>query len=102
MSGSRGGQGSGIHVDLARSVVYTTPREPGLGWTGTRRRCADFVLTTCSSRGSSTDWVDTSKIAIPQADEQQRLLANMITQMARDRKPIPRLWYLPFGKRRRS
>ena len=27
------------------------------------------------------DWVDTTKIAIPQADEQQRLLVNLITQM---------------------
>ncbi len=25
------------------------------------------------------DWMDTSKIAIPQADEQQRLLVNLIT-----------------------
>ena len=36
-----------------------------------------------------------SKVAIPQADEQQRLLANLITQMNLDRTPLPRFWYLP-------
>ena len=34
---------------------------------------------------------------IPQADEQQRLLANLITQMTLDRTPLPRFWYLPRG-----
>ena len=41
------------------------------------------------------DWVDTNKIGIPQADEQQRLLANLIVTMNRDRTPLPRFWYLP-------
>ena len=40
-----------------------------------------------------------NKIAIPQADEQQRLLANLITIMERDRKPLPRFWYLPRGEK---
>ena len=35
------------------------------------------------------DWVDLNKVAIPQADEQQRLLANLIGHMNRDRKPLP-------------
>ena len=42
------------------------------------------------------DWVDTSKIAIPQADEQQRLLANLVsTTMESNKKPIARFWYFP-------
>ena len=45
--------------------------------------------------GSSTDWVNLDKVAIPQADEQQRLLANLIQVMNRDRKPLPRFWYFP-------
>ena len=45
------------------------------------------------------DWVDTNKIAIPQADEQQRLLVNLITTMERDKLPLPRFWYLPRGKK---
>ena len=36
------------------------------------------------------DWVDFNKIAIPQADEQQRLLANMIISMNADRGVLPR------------
>src|SRR6185312_15470252 len=43
------------------------------------------------------DWIDTSKIAIPQADEQQRLLVNLITTMERDKLPLPHFWYLPHG-----
>jgi hypothetical protein len=41
------------------------------------------------------DWIDFNKIAIPQADEQQRLLANIILQGNLHRKPLPRFWYLP-------
>jgi len=36
-------------------------------------------------------------VAIPQADEQQRLLANLILDMNRDKKPLPRFWYFPRG-----
>ena len=39
------------------------------------------------------------KVAIPQADEQQRLLANLITEMNADRMPLPRFWYLPRGEK---
>ena len=35
------------------------------------------------------DWVDLSKVSIPEADEQQRLLVDLIEHMNRDRKPIP-------------
>ena len=45
------------------------------------------------------DWVDLNKVAIPQADEQQRLLANLIIQMNLDRTPLPRFWYLPRGEK---
>jgi hypothetical protein len=49
--------------------------------------------------GAQTDWLDTNRIAIPQADEQQRLLMNLITLMERDRLPIPHFWYLPRGEK---
>ncbi len=45
--------------------------------------------------GTDPDWVDLNKVAIPQADEQQRLLANMIYSMNLDNKPLPRFWYFP-------
>ena len=47
-----------------------------------------------SRTGSNLD-----KVAIPQADEQQRLLANLIVRMNADRKPLPRFWYLPRGEK---
>src|SRR5204863_9934846 len=34
-----------------------------------------------------------------QADEQQRLLANMITEFSLEKKPLPRFWYLPYGNK---
>ena len=40
-----------------------------------------------------------SKVRIPQADEQQRLLANLVIQMNLDRAPLPRFWYLPRGEK---
>ena len=45
------------------------------------------------------DWVDLNKVAIPQADEQQRLLANLILHMNQAKKPLPRFWYFPHGKK---
>ena len=80
--------------DLARSVVYTRQGNPA--WAGQERdgtapiRSDDLFF-----GGAEPDWVDLTKVAIPQADEQQRLLANLIGFMNADRKPLPRFWYLP-------
>ena len=41
--------------------------------------------------------MDLNKVAIPQADEQQRLLANLILKAGLHRKPLPRFWYLSRG-----
>ena len=49
-------------------------------------------------KDSEPDWINLDKVAIPQADEQQRLLVNLIYFM-NDRKPLPRFWYLPHGKK---
>jgi hypothetical protein len=43
------------------------------------------------------EWVDPSKVHIPQADELQHLLANLVLHMNRDRTPLPRWWFLPSG-----
>ena len=48
--------------------------------------------------GTDPDWVNLDKVAIPQADEQQRLLANVLTETTRDALPLPRFWYLPRGE----
>jgi hypothetical protein len=96
--GASGGEAAAFTYDLARSVVLTRQGNPG--WAGQERdgspgiRPGDMFF-----GGGQTDWVNTAKIAIPQADEQQRLLANLITTMERDQAPLPRFWYLPRGEK---
>jgi concanavalin A-like lectin/glucanase superfamily protein/Big-like domain-containing protein len=92
--GSSGGQAAAFTYDLARSVVYTRQGNPA--WAGQER---DGVLGVRPDDMFFSTWLDTSKIAIPQADEQQRLLANLVTVMERDRLPVPRFWYLPRGEK---
>jgi N,N-dimethylformamidase beta subunit-like, C-terminal/Domain of unknown function (DUF4082)/Bacterial Ig-like domain/Calx-beta domain/Bacterial Ig domain/Purple acid Phosphatase, N-terminal domain len=94
--GTAGGEAAAFTYDLARSVVYTRQGNPA--WSGQERdgqspiRSDDLFF-----GGAQPDWVDLTKVAIPQADEQQRLLANLILFMNTDRKPLPRFWYLPRG-----
>ena len=47
--------------------------------------------------GTQPDWVDLSRVQVPAADEQQRMLANLVIGMENDRMPLPRFWYLPRG-----
>jgi Domain of unknown function (DUF4082)/Bacterial Ig-like domain len=92
--GANGGQAAAFTYDLARSVVYTRQGNPA--WAGQSRDGLFPIRSHELFRGVSVaDWVDLSKVAIPQADEQQRLLANLIETMNRHRKPLPRFWYFP-------
>ncbi len=100
--GSNGGQAAAFTYDLARSIVYTRQGNPL--WAGEDRDGDGIVRSNDLFFGNAwidpqPDWLDTSKIAIPQADEQQRLLANMILSMNSDKKPLPRFWYLPRGEK---
>src|SRR5213593_2897354 len=94
--GGSGGQAAAFTYDLARSVVYTRQGNPA--WAG-QARDGDAVIRSDDLffGGSQPDWVNLSQVAIPQADEQQRLLANLILLMNQDRKPLPRFWYFPNG-----
>ena len=92
--GSRGGQAAAFTYDLARSVVYTRQGNPA--WAGQER---DGVSGIRPDDMFYSNWINTSKIAIPQADEQQRLLVNLITQMERSNLPLPHFWYLPRGEK---
>jgi hypothetical protein len=83
--------------DLARSVVYTRQGNPS--WSGMERdgippMRSDDLFYGAASYDQQPDWVNLKKVAIPQADEQQRLLANLILQMNPE-KPLPRFWYFP-------
>jgi hypothetical protein len=90
--GTNGGQAAAFTYDLARSVVYTRQGNPA--WAGQER---DGLSPLRSNDLFYPDWVDLNKVAIPQADEQQRLFANLILQMNFDKKPLPRFWYFPDG-----
>ena len=98
--GTNGGRAAAFTYDLARSVVYTRQGNPA--WAGQERdgqapiRSDDLFFGAASS-DPQPNWVDLSKVAIPQADEQQRLLANLLGLMTADKKPMPRFWYLPRG-----
>jgi hypothetical protein len=101
--GTVGGQAAAFAFDLARSVVYTRQGNPA--WAGDKRdprafgKRATDMFYGAKAGDVQPDWVDLSKVEVPQADEQQRLLANMITEMNRDKAPLPRFWYLPRGEK---
>jgi hypothetical protein len=105
--GISGGQAAAFTFDLARSIVYTRQGNPA--WAGQERDAevestgqpplirSNDLFYGAKPGDVQPDWVDFTKIQIPQADEQQRLLANLITRMSADRLPMPRFWYLPRG-----
>ncbi len=96
--GSLGGHAAAFLFDLARSVVYTRQGNPA--WAGQRRVGDTLTRTPDLFFGNALfdpqpDWVDFTNIQIPQADESQRLLVNMIYFMMSTKKPLPHFWYLP-------
>ncbi|GAA4443283.1 DUF4082 domain-containing protein [Phytohabitans houttuyneae] len=92
--GASGGQAAAFTYDLPQSLVQTRQGNPA--WDGQERDGAAPIRSDdLYFGGSSADWVDLGKVAIPQADEQQRLLANLIGAMNLDRTPLPRFWYFP-------
>ena len=98
--GANGGQAAAFTYDLARSVAWTRQGNPA--WSGQNRDGDGLVRSDDLFYGAAggdpqPDWIDLTRVAIPQADEQQRLLANLILTMNADRRPLPRLWYLPRG-----
>jgi len=100
--GSNGGRAIAFAYDLARSIVYTRQGNPA--WVGQERDGqtpirSDDLFFGAAAGDPQIDWVNLDKVAIPQADEQQRLLANVILTGSLHRKPMPRFWYFPKGKK---
>lgn len=98
--GSNGGQAAAFTYDLARSIVYTRQGNPS--WAGQERdgiapMRPDDLFFGAKTNDMQTDWVNLDKVAIPQADEQQRLLANLILAMESTKALLPRFWYFPHG-----
>ena len=99
--GINGGQAAAFAYDLASSIVYTRQGNPA--WAEQERDGYSPIRPDDKFYGDATgdpqqDWVDLTKVAIPQADEQQRLLANLILRMNFDKMPLPRFWYFPRGE----
>jgi hypothetical protein len=86
--------------DLARSVVYTrqgNPRWSGMERDGIAPIRSDDLFYGASPSDPQPDWVDPNNIAVPQADVQQRLFANIINLPSTRKMPLPHFWYLPRG-----
>ncbi|HET9646244.1 MAG TPA: Ig-like domain-containing protein, partial [Burkholderiaceae bacterium] len=92
------GHAAAFVYDLATSVVQSRQGNPA--WAAQERDGFTPIRSDDKFFGGSVpDWINLSKVAIPQVDEQQRLLANLILQMNLAKKPLPRFWYFPFGKK---
>ena len=96
------GRAAAFAYDLATSIVLTRQGNPA--WAGDERdgqppKRSDDLYFGNKTGDVQPDWVNLSKVAIPQADEQQRLLANLIQHMSQARKPLPRFWYFPRGEK---
>jgi hypothetical protein len=94
------GQAAAFTYDLARSIVYTRQGNPA--WAEQERiglppvRTSDLFFGNAPS-DVQPDWNNLAKVQIPIADEQQRLLVNLMERMAAASGPLPRFWYLPSG-----
>jgi hypothetical protein len=104
------GHATAFTYDLARSIVAT--RQGNIAWAGQNRdsefadvnpdpnlRVSDPIVRSNDLffGGNEPDWIDLNRVAIPQADEQQRLLGNLITQFSYT--PTPHFWYFPRGEK---
>ncbi len=92
------GTASAFSYDLARSVIAL--HQGNQAWAGQDRNGDGVVRSNDLFYGAKLgdaqpDWLDADKMAIPQADEQQRLLVNIMTEVTKEQLPMPRFWYLP-------
>ena len=98
--GTSGGSASSFTYDLSRSVVLSRQGNPswaGQDRDGTLPIRSDDLYFGAKTGDVQPDWVDFTTVIIPQADEQQRLLVNLIEHVNNERKPLPRFWYMPAG-----
>lgn len=100
--GGAGGQAVAFTYDLARSIIYSRQGNPA--WAGDERDGSSPIRPNDLFYGAKAgdnqpDYVDLNKVAIPQADEQQRLLANLVQHVNQDKNPLPKFWYFPKGNK---
>ncbi len=78
--------------DLGMSIVLTRQGNPAMAFGADNKplqRPVDLF----------SGWINFDRMRYPQADELQRLLANIVTWLCRDALPLPRLWYFPGAAR---
>jgi hypothetical protein len=85
------GQAAVFSYDLAQTVVYIRQGNPATA--GTDVDSDDGVARTIEAFENSG--VPLDRIPVPMADEQQRLLANVVVAFSEQTTPVPRLWYFP-------
>ncbi len=100
--GTNGGHAAAFTYDLATSVTRSHQGNPA--WAATNRDDyatirPDDLYYGASTTDPQSDYINLDKVAIPQADEQQRLLANLIADVNKDKKPLAKFWYFPNGKK---
>ncbi|MBZ0290229.1 MAG: hypothetical protein K8I30_21575, partial [Anaerolineae bacterium] len=88
------GHGIAFTYDLASNVVYTRQGNPANANVDTD---GDGVIRARDVFVSPTGnhWIDLNKVPIPQADEQQRLLARLVKAAVETAHPLPQVWYFP-------
>lgn len=94
---NRFGKGHAVafSYNLPQSIVLTRQGNPE--WAGQERDGVDGPTATdlFYPGEGEIQWNDPARIAIPQADEQMRLLTRIIEGLSSYKKPLPRLWYFP-------
>lgn len=90
------GRVAAFSYDLARSILLTRQGNPA--WAGQERDGVAPIRPNELFEGTDgKDFVDMAKVAIPQADEQQRLLGNVLMELTGSQNLQIRSWYFPKG-----
>ncbi|MBK8884981.1 MAG: hypothetical protein IPN67_22315 [Bacteroidales bacterium] len=89
------GHAAAFTYNLPKSIVLTRQGNPD--WAGEERDKVDGPTATdlFYPHKGEAQWNDPEKIAVPQADEQMRLLSHIIESFNTKTKPLPRFWYFP-------
>ena len=89
------GNSAAFTFNLPKSIVFTRQGNPA--WAGEERDKVDGPTATdlFFPARLEAQWNNPEKIAIPQADEQMRLLSHIIERFSSYKKPLPRFWYFP-------
>ena len=84
---------------LARWSTRARATRPGRARSATARRPSGPTTSSSVRPGTPARLGRPDQVDVPQADEQQRLLANLDHADEPDRRPLPRFWYLPRGEK---